>query len=293
MKIAIASYIDTGRYESMVPDEDQMLLKLFKDHNHDVELLVWDNPDVHWEKYDCVIIKSTWDYFIGKINKFYDWLEMLKAKNIQCLNHPDIIKWNADKHYLLDIEKAGQKIVPTIIVEKGNKINIEEAFNKFNTNEIVVKPCVSGAAMNTFRINKNYTSDVQSKINELLLEDSYIIQPLKKEILEEGEWSFVYFNGRFSHHLLKSGKGDDFRVQHFWGGSINTPPYQEEMLEQANKYIEHFAKGTLYARVDAVWSNNQLELMELELIEPYLFFFTNDQSLSNYYIAFTELYNSK
>jgi hypothetical protein len=65
MKIAIASYIDTGRYESMVPDEDQMLLKLFKDHNHDVELLVWDNPDVHWEKYDCVIIKSTWDYFIG------------------------------------------------------------------------------------------------------------------------------------------------------------------------------------------------------------------------------------
>lgn len=293
MKIAIASYIDTGRYESMVPDEDQMLLKLFKEKGHDVELLVWDEPSIVWENYDCVVIKSTWDYFIGKIEKFYVWLDLLKSKNIKCLNHPDIIKWNADKHYLLDIEKAGLKIVPTIIVERKNKINLEFAFEKFNTDEIVVKPCVSGAAMNTFRIDKNYTSDVESKINALLLEDSFIIQPLKKEILEEGEWSFVYFNQKFSHHLLKSGKEDDFRVQHFWGGSINTPSFQNEMLEQANKYIEHFAKETLYARVDAVWSNNQLELMELELIEPYLFFFTNEESLNNYYIAFKELYNSK
>ncbi len=293
MKIAIASYIDTGRYESMVPDEDQMLLKLFKEKGHDVELLVWDEPSILWENYDCVVIKSTWDYFIGKIEKFYVWLDLLKSKNIKCLNHPDIIKWNADKHYLLDIEKAGLKIVPTIIVERKNKINLEFAFEKFNTDEIVVKPCVSGAAMNTFRIDKNYTSDVESKINALLLEDSFIIQPLKKEILEEGEWSFVYFNQKFSHHLLKSGKEDDFRVQHFWGGSINTPSFQNEMLEQANKYIEHFAKETLYARVDAVWSNNQLELMELELIEPYLFFFTNEESLNNYYIAFKELYNSK
>ncbi len=292
MKIAIASYIDTGRYESMVPDEDQMLLQLFKVNGHDVELVVWDEPSVIWENYDCVIIKSTWDYFIGKIEKFYVWLDLLKSKNVKCLNHPNIIKWNADKHYLLDIEKAGLKIVPTIIVERSNKINLNFAFEKLNTDEIVVKPCVSGAAMNTFRINKNYTSDVESKINELLLEDSFIIQPLKKEILEEGEWSFVYFNQKFSHHLLKSGKDDDFRVQHFWGGSINTPSFQNEMLEQANKYIEHFAKDTLYARVDAVWSNNQLELMELELIEPYLFFFTNDQSLNNYYIAFNELYNS-
>lgn len=293
MKIAIASYISTGRYESMVPDEDQMLLKLFRDNGHNVELLVWDDPSINWENYDCVIIKSTWDYFIGKIQKFYAWLDLLKSKNVKCLNHPDIIKWNADKHYLLDIEKAGLKIVPTIIVERTNKINLEQAFEKFNTDEVVVKPCVSGAAMNTFRINKNYTSDVEANINNLLLDDSFIIQPLKQEILKEGEWSFVYFNQNFSHHLLKSGKDDDFRVQHFWGGSINTPIFQNEMLEQANKYIEHFAKGTLYARVDAVWSNNQLELMELELIEPYLFFFTNDNSLNNYYTAFIDLYNSK
>lgn len=293
MKIAIASYIDTGRYESMVPDEDQMLLKLFKDHNHEVELLVWDEPSVQWENYDCVIIKSTWDYFIGKIEKFYQWLELLKQKNVKCFNHPDTIKWNADKHYLLDIEKAGLKIVPTTIIEKDNKLNVDELLLKFNSEELVIKPCVSGAAMNTFRVDKNIPADVLAEINALLLEESYLVQPLKKEILTEGEWSFVYFNQKFSHHLLKSGKENDFRVQHFWGGSINTPKYHDEMLMQANQYIEHFAKDTLYARVDAVWSNNQLELMELELIEPYLFFFTNDQSLENYYNAFIELYNSK
>lgn len=293
MKIALASYINTGRYESMVPDEDQMLLKLFREHGHEIDILVWDEPSVAWENYDCVIIKSTWDYFVGKIQKFYTWLDLLKSKNVKCLNHPDIIKWNADKHYLLDIEKAGLKIVPTIIIEKGDKLNVNDALVKFNADELVVKPCVSGAAMNTFRIDKSVSSDVLNKINQLLLEESYLVQPLKKEILTEGEWSFVYFNQKFSHHLLKSGKENDFRVQHFWGGSINTPKFHDEMLQQANQYIEQFAKGTLYARVDAVWTNNQLELMELELIEPYLFFFTNEHSLNNYYNAFINLYNTK
>ena len=58
------------------------------------------------------------------------------------------------------------------------------------------------------------------------------------------------------------------------------------LIAEAQKYIDQFAKDTLYARVDGVWSNGRFELMELELIEPYLFFFTNNLSLNNYYEAF-------
>lgn len=289
MKIAIASYINTGRYKAVVPDEDVMLVELFENNKHIVDVKVWDDPNVDWKAYDVVVIKSTWDYFIEKIDAFKNWLKFLKDNNIKCLNTPDTILWNADKHYLLDVEKSGLNIVPTIIAEKKSQINLDLAFNTFKCDELVVKPCVSGGAMNTIRINKNYNQETLNSINLWLLEDSYLIQPLKQEIISEGEWSFIYFNGKFSHHVLKSGKKNEFRIQHFFGGSINTPKFNMEMLEQSKAYIEKFAKNCLYARVDGVWTNRGFELMELELIEPYLFFFTIKNSLNNYYQAFKEL----
>ncbi len=289
MKIAIASYINTGRYKAVVPDEDVMLVELFENNKHIVDVKVWDDPNVDWKAYDVVVIKSTWDYFIEKIDAFKNWLKFLKDNNIKCLNAPETILWNADKHYLLDVEKAGLKIVPTIIFEKNTEINLDTAFEKFNCSEIVVKPCVSGGAMNTVRVQKNYNQDDVNQINYWLKHDSYLIQPFKSEILTEGEWSFIYFNGKFSHHVLKTGKENEFRIQHFFGGSINTPKFNKEMLEQSYAYIDKFAKNCLYARVDGVWTNSGFELMELELIEPYLFFFTNNNSLNNYYQAFKEL----
>lgn len=289
MKIAIATYIETGRYPSSVPNEDEMLLNLFTSKNHKAALKVWDDDSVNWSEYDVIIIKSTWDYFVGKINKFYNWLSHIKSIKVPCLNHPDIIKWNADKHYLLDIEAKGLPIVPSYFIEKGELFDFDFAFQKFNSEEIVVKPCISGGAMNTLRLNKNNVQHHLSELNNWLKDQAFIVQPLKREILTEGEWSFVYFNGKFSHHLLKTGKEGEFRIQHFFGGSIASPKFNDELINAADKYIEHFAQNTLYARVDGVWSNNKFELMELELIEPYLFFFTNENSLNNYYLAFQEL----
>jgi len=236
-----------------------------------------------------VIIKSTWDYFIDKINLFYNWLDHLKQNNIPCLNHPDLIRWNSDKHYLLDIAWAGLNIVPTYIIEQNESFDLKQLFEKFETNELIIKPCISGGAMNTIRINsENYIEHVD-QIKEWTSVEAYLVQPLKKEILTDGEWSFIFFNGKFSHQILKTAKDGEFRIQHFFGGKINTPDNNEALILEAQKYIDRFAKDALYARVDGVWSNNQFELMELELIEPYLFFYTNDLSLDNYYNAFESL----
>lgn len=289
MKIGIATYQDTGRYLSLVPDEDEMLVKLFQKNGHDVELAIWDNPSINWKNFDVVIIKSTWDYFIEKINSFYNWLDHLKQNNIPCLNHPDLIRWNSDKHYLLDVAWAGLNIVPTYIIEKNEPFDIKQFFEKFDTKELIIKPCISGGAMNTIRINsENYIEHID-QIKEWTSAEAYLVQPLKKEILTDGEWSFIFFNGKFSHQILKTAKDGEFRIQHFFGGKINTPENNETLILEAQKYIDQFAKDALYARVDGVWSNNQFELMELELIEPYLFFYTNDLSLDNYYNAFESL----
>lgn len=289
MNIGIATYQDTGRYLSVVPNEDEMLLNLFQKNNHNVELEIWDNPNANWKKYDIVIIKSTWDYFIGKIETFYTWLDYLKTNNIPCLNHPDLIRWNADKHYLLEIEDAGLPIVPSYIIEQNNIFDPEFPFNKFMVDEIIVKPCISGGAMNTLKLNKQNITENIPQLNNWLTEQAYIVQPLKNEVITEGEWTFLFFNGMFSHQLLKVAKEGEFRIQHFFGGKITTPTLNETLINEAQKYIDQFAKDTLYARVDGVWSNGRFELMELELIEPYMFFFTNELSLTNYYNAFCTL----
>lgn len=289
MKIGIATYQDTGRYLSLVPNEDEMLRSLFQKNGHEVELQVWDDSSVNWTIYDVVIIKSTWDYFVGKIELFYHWLDYLKNNNIPCLNNPDLIRWNADKHYLLDIAWAGLNIVPSYIVEQNESFDSSYAFEQFGVDEIIIKPCISGGAMNTLRINKQNISNHVSIINEWLKEQAYIVQPLKREILTEGEWSFLYFNGKFSHQLLKVAQDGEFRIQHFFGGKITTPPLNEFLIKESDKYIQRFAKDALYARVDGVLSNGRFELMELELIEPYMFFFTNELSLNNYYEAFEAL----
>ncbi len=293
MLIGIATYQDTGRYLSVVPNEDEMLVNLFQGHGHSVELAIWDNPSINWKKFDVVIIKSTWDYFIGKINLFYSWLDYLKENNIPCLNHPDLIRWNSDKHYLLDIAWSGLNIVPSYIIEKNEDFNLNSLFEKFDSEELVVKPCISGGAMNTLRLSKDNFEEHLSKIKEWTKEEAYLVQPLKKEILEEGEWSFLFFNGKFSHQILKVAKTGEFRIQHFFGGKITSPPNNQVLISAAQQYVDNFAKGALYARVDGVLSNGKFELMELELIEPYLFFFTNNLSLNNYYEAFESLVNKK
>jgi glutathione synthase/RimK-type ligase-like ATP-grasp enzyme len=289
MNIVIASYHDTGRYLSVVPNEDEMLLQLFSKHQHQVTLKVWDDPSVDWTSYDIIIIKSTWDYFIGKIEKFYQWLTFIKEKNIPCLNHPDLIKWNADKHYLLDIQSAGLNIVPSIIIEKNNLFYADDAFQKFKADELIVKPTISGGAMNTLRLNINNAKDHETQINKWLTEQAYLVQPLKKEIIDEGEWSFLFFNGQFSHHLLKVAKKGEFRIQHFFGGKIISPDFDRNIINVAQEYVNKFAPNSLYVRVDGVITKNGFELMELELIEPYMFFFTNEESLENYYNAFEQL----
>jgi hypothetical protein len=49
--------------------------------------------------------------------------------------------------------------------------------------------------------------------------------------------------------------------------------------------VDRFAKNTLYARVDGVEIDGVFHLMELELIEPYLFLGLSDQAIPNYKAA--------
>lgn len=290
MKIAYVCYEDVGKYTSSVENEDDILLKFLKTKGLDITMEVWNDPNVDWKTYDVAVLKSPWDYF-DKINEFYQWLNKLEELNLNLLNPVKVVKWNSDKHYLREIADAGLPVTPTLYLEKGVTPNLGSCFEKLKSETLIVKPCISGGSKNTIKVTKANLAQVSSLVQEYLREEAYMVQPFLKEIETEGEWSLLFFNGKFSHSLLKKAKQGDFRVQHYLGGTIHSETAPDSLVRSAEEYVKQFAKGCLYARVDGLIVKGEFMLMELELIEPFLFLFTNPDSYQNYYEALTEMIN--
>ncbi|MFC6998388.1 ATP-grasp domain-containing protein [Rufibacter roseus] len=288
MKLALVTYDAIQSYGSLSGSEDGQLLDFLASKGVDITPEVWDNAEVNWQQYDLAIFKSPWDYF-DKFPAFREWLDKVEELGLRTLNPLKTIRWNTDKHYLLDVAKAGLPVVPTELLKRGQQAKLEHIFTRFGTDKIIIKPTVSGGAKNTFIVKREEVENVLPRLQELLISEDYLAQPFMPQVQEEGEWSFLFFNGRYSHTVLKSAKSGDFRVQHFFGGTIHPQPAPEHLLPQAQKYIDQFAQGCLYARVDGVDVNGELQLMELELIEPFLFLHTHEQGLENYYQALKDL----
>ncbi len=283
-KTAYVSYHVQEKYTSAtIQDEDVTLLNFLSDKGLSVERVVWNDPMVDWKNYDLAIIKSPWDYH-EYINEFKQWLDQLKALGVKLLNPYERVRWNMDKHYLKEIADSGLPVIGSVFLEKEDRLDFVTLASHFNTDKLIIKPCISAGAKNTYMLTKENLSAHQEQINQLLQEEAFVVQPFMQEI-HDGEWSFLFFNGNYSHSLLKVPKDGDFRVQHYHGGSINAQEGVSEHILSAETYVKQYAAGCLYARVDGLIVGGQLNLMELELIEPYLFLGTHPEALENYYQA--------
>lgn len=281
MNIAYITYENEGKYTSTVEDEDGVLLSFLIQEGLAITEEKWTDENVNWANYSHAILKSPWDYF-DKFPQFISWLTKLEKLRIKLLNPYEIIRWNSDKHYLSNIQKEGLLVTPTHFCEKNTLPELATYFQIFEAKELVIKPTVSGGSKNTFRFSKHNVTEIEVLVHHLLKEEAFMIQPFLQEIEAEGEWSFLFFNGEYSHSLLKKAKSGDFRVQHYLGGSIHPQSPSEEQITVAKQYVTLFAKNCLYARVDGVYVNGAFNLMELELIEPFLFLFTHPQAYENY-----------
>ncbi|MBB6610983.1 hypothetical protein H7F15_08040 [Pontibacter sp. Tf4] len=283
-QIALVTCQSLGNYTANADSEDERLYRFLQGKGLPVSWQVWDDPQVDWSRFDAIIIKSPWDYF-DKIDAFYAWLDLLEEKNCNVLNPVKTLRWNADKRYFKDLEAQGITIVPTVWLEQGSTFDAAATFEALKSEKIIVKPRVSGGAKNTFALTIDEATAKAPEINTLLQQEPFLAQPFLEEIKTHGEWSFLFFNGNYSHTVLKTAKPGDFRVQHFFGGTIHTPTPPPVLQATAQHIVDKFAKDCLYARVDGVVLNNHLVLMELELIEPFLFLGTSEGSLERYYQA--------
>jgi glutathione synthase/RimK-type ligase-like ATP-grasp enzyme len=284
MKLAYVVYTDSGPF-AFADKEHDSLLEYLRANGLDIHKEAWSDESVHWQQYDCIILKSPWDY-VAKTARFYAWLHTIEQQKIRLLNPAAIVKWNIDKHYLLDIVEAGLNVIPTMFIEKGETFT-QEDFDDMETGRLVVKPCISGSSRNTFLLERADKSKIDS-VNALLQQEAMMVQPYMPAI-EEGEWSMVYFNGHFSHALIKTPAAKDFRSQPQYGGIVQAVTPGKQLLDIASEYVTQFAKGCLYARVDGLMVDGSFQLMELELIDPYLFMSTTTGGEERYYKAVKEM----
>lgn len=258
-------------YKHNVYYEDRLVYHALEQLGLKTLRLAWDDMFFDWSTTKAVLFRSTWDYF-DRFDEFSKWLETV-SNQTQLLNSENIIRWNIDKHYLLDLQNNGIHIAESHFIEKGAKVTLEQLHHILNWDITVLKPCVSGAARHTYKLSSENLKTHEPIFQELIKEEAMMLQPFQHQIVIKGEISMMVFNGQFSHAILKQAKAGDFRVQDDFGGSVhNYQPTNKEVIF-AERAVKACPELPIYARVDIFEDNDgQIALSELELIEPELWF---------------------
>jgi hypothetical protein len=257
---------------------DDLLIEPLNKLGWTVEKISWRKANINWNEFNAVIVRSTWDYQTDYL-KFLKVLDEIDRSDTRLENSLPVLKWNMNKSYLRDLEKAGI-LIPQTIWEKNFDAKVaNKYFELLNTDEIIIKPNISGNADDTFRIMRDNINNHIPHLERIFQNREFMVQPFKENILDEGEYSLFYFGGEFSHAILKKPKEKDFRVQEEHGGILKSISPSVHQLETAKNILNKIEPLPLYARIDLIrTTDNEFELMELELIEPSLYFNMDSES---------------
>lgn len=265
-RIALATY---ERAPALAPD-DQLLLPALDACGLDPVPVVWSDPQADWQSFDAVIVRSCWDYHL-RAREFMTWLAKLENARIPVFNSPALIRWNADKRYLLDLARHGVATIPTMIVEAGGadeilRVAAAEAWTRF-----VVKPAISASGYETYSFDGTIDDRDRELLERVASVGDVLVQPFAEEVPRDGEFSFTFIDGVFSHATIKRAAAGEFRVQAEHGGRADRVDASDALHAQASRIIHALPERPLYARVDGIARGSAFLLMELELIEPNLY----------------------
>jgi glutathione synthase/RimK-type ligase-like ATP-grasp enzyme len=266
-----------------ITTDDRLLRDALVARGAEVDARPWD-ARTDWSSYHRLVLRSCWN-FHHRPKEFLLWVNEVKERHDGSLrNSPALVQWSVDKRYLMDLEAGGVAIVPTIWVSAADgepAPNLDELIATQGWKEgAVVKPAISATAHQTWLVEPSGASAHQPRFESLLATSpsGVMVQPFLPEI-RDGEWSLVFLGGEFSHAVVKRPADGDFRVQNDFGGSVERREPSAELIEDGLAVLSAAARATntrvediLYARVDGIVRDESLLLMELEVIEPALFF---------------------
>jgi hypothetical protein len=263
-----------------ITDDDRLVADLLRERGVEVISVVWDAP-LDRSRFDRVIIRSTWDYHL-KPDRYIGWLQGFLPESGRLWNPPQAVLANLDKRYLLEMAMRGVDVVPTYVQSAGHYAVLREILDRCQWDEVVIKPAVSASGFGTWRTSRAAAADDQDRFVEQVRSRDVLIQPYMPEVAMKGEWSLVFFSGRYSHAVLKRPATGDFRVQRHLGGTTIRAEPASDLVAQAETVLATVEHSLLYARVDGIERQGRFVLMELEINEPFLFLGYSDKAAQRF-----------
>lgn len=277
-------------------EDDAGLPDALAERGVEPRIAVWDDPDVDWSEAGVVVMRSVADY-AGRREEFIRWAESVP----RLLNHPDVVRWNTDKHYLLELEKRGMPIIPTTWLEPGEGLTKRRVHTRFPAlGDFVVKPAISSGSRDTGR----YTgTDVASRMGaighamELLDEGrTVMVQRYQESVDKRGETALIFMNGLVSHAVEKEPmlhgpyRDEDqapVETAHARQATEGEWRLGEAVRGAVHSYIKHRLgrdEQLLYCRVDLVAgeSPEEYRVLEVSLVDASLYLSSTPGALENF-----------
>jgi glutathione synthase/RimK-type ligase-like ATP-grasp enzyme len=258
----------------------------------EVDYRVWWDPGVEWDRYDLVVIRSTWDY-VPRLTEYRRWLRAVDR--LGTLRNPaPLVEWNIDKRYLSELGAAGVPVIPTRIA--GSEEELASVLAE--PEEHVVKPVVSAGSADTGRFAPGDPGAMALGRRVLSRGVPVMVQPSVQSVATDGEISAVLFGGTVSHSfrrgpVLALGGGAHLENHEEDVAAEELSAGQEQVARLAigavgRIAVDRLGVGTplLYARIDLVRDDDGRDMvLEVELNEPSFFLTVDDRAADRFVSA--------
>ncbi len=253
----------------------------------DVQMVPWRARNAGWDDFELVYICTPWDY-PDDVHGFLDVLEEIDRSSAKLVNSLDLVRWNLEKTYLRELESHGAAVVPSLWYSRIDEFDLEAAFAAHDVESLVAKPVVGANAADTFVLDRSADTKVMTSLASAFEDRAFFVQPFIESIRTEGEYSLFFLGGRYSHAILKAPKAGDFRTQEEHGARIMAVEPPVGLERTARNIVDMVEPRPVYVRADFVRGDDgRFLLMELELIEPSLYFRTDPESARRFAMALT------
>jgi glutathione synthase/RimK-type ligase-like ATP-grasp enzyme len=262
------------------PDADLApLVRALRAAGLTAEVFAWDDPDADFGAARLTVLRSTWNYS-EQPARFLGWIDRVAVRST-LWNPRDVIRWNAHKRYLLDLEARGVPVVPTYLLRRGVTTTLAEVTSARGWSDVVVKPAVSGGSRATVRVAGKALERGEAHLRALVAREDVLVQPYLASVEGHGERAVVWIDGEPTHAVRKAPRflGDAESVS-------AAVAIEADEADLARRAVAAAPGPLLYARVDmARDAGGSTRVMELELIEPSLFFAQSPAALERYVAA--------
>jgi glutathione synthase/RimK-type ligase-like ATP-grasp enzyme len=244
------------------PDQPALLAALAREGVRGVPA-AWNDEDVDWNGFAATVIRSTWDYPLA-YGEFVAWVPTVT----RLINPSDVVVWNTDKRYLDDLAARGVPTIETTYAQTGEDATFPDA-------DFVVKPTVGGGSRGAKRFASGDVAAARAHVDALAAQGRLaMIQPYIDTVATTGETDVIVIDGEVSHAVRKHAP-INLEATAVPAGPVSVarvePSAAERSVVAATLAAVPVVSPLCFARVDLVATRSGPVVIEVELIEPFLF----------------------